>query len=129
MRRSGGFIWGRSSDWTRIGLRFASSGAPHSASLPAAGVSILASGKRDNGLADARLHGHSAETPHQARSETYPYAVAAAGDQTVADVDAGALGPSESGDGREPDARRGSDRGSPRSEEHTSELQSQSNLV
>src|SRR5436190_6100404 len=95
-----------------MGLRFASPGAPHTALHLIAVWSILASGKRGNDLADARLHGHSAETPHQARSETNPYAVAAAGDQAVADVDAGALGPSESGDGREPDARRGADRGS-----------------
>ena len=53
----------------------------------------------------------SAETSHQARSEADSDAVAAAGDQAAADVDARAVGPAQPGDGREPDARGGPDRG------------------
>ena len=64
-----------------------------------------------NDLADATAHGHPAEASHQARSEAHPDAVAAAGDQAAADVDARAVRPAEPGDGREPDARGGPDRG------------------
>ena len=53
----------------------------------------------------------SAETSHQARSEADSDAVAAAGDQAAADVDARAVGPPQPGDGREPDARGSADRG------------------
>ncbi len=58
-------------------------------------------------------HGDPAEAPHQARSEAHPDAVAAAGDQAAADVHARTGRTAEPGDGREPDARGGADRGAP----------------
>ena len=79
-RTCGGFISGPISGWTRIG---SGSGA-----RTCAGV-----------------HGDSAETSHQARSEADPDAIAAAGDQAAADVDARAVRPAQPGDGREPAAR------------------------
>ena len=51
--------------------------------------------------------GDSAEAPHEARPEAHPDAVAPAGDQAAADVDARAGRPAEPGDGREPAARGG----------------------
>jgi RNA polymerase sigma-54 factor len=56
-------------------------------------------------------HGDLAETAHQARPEADSDAIAAAGHQAAADVDARAVGAAQSGDGREPDARGGADRG------------------
>ena len=113
-KRSGGFIWGPSSGWTKIRpgncieLMVAAI-QPRSA---AATLDHELSCYQANDLADAYGdHGHPAETPHQARSEADPDAVAAAGDQAAADVDARAVRPSEPGDGREPDARGGADRG------------------
>ncbi len=47
----------------------------------------------------------------EARPEAHPDAVAAAGDQAAADVDARACRPAEPGGGREPPARGGPDRG------------------
>src|SRR5262249_38333029 len=79
------FTWGPSSDWTKI---------------------------RPRNCIRRAAHGYSAETSHQTRPETNPDALVAAGDQAAADVDARTVGPAQSGDGREPDARRGSDRGS-----------------
>src|SRR5262249_32719954 len=100
-KRSDGFIWGPSSDWTKMGV----------------GIALVefAQGNRrlDKDLADARLHGNPAETSHQARSEADPDTLAAAGHQAAADVDVGTVRSLESGNGREPDARRGSDRGAP----------------
>src|SRR4029077_11397552 len=51
------------------------------------------------------------ETPYKARPEADSDAVAAAGDQAAADVDARTLRPPEPGNGREPAARRSADRG------------------
>src|SRR5215468_11941940 len=86
MMRSDEFTWGPSSDWTKI---------------------------RPRNCIRRAAHGYSAETSHQTRPETDSDAVIAAGDQAAADVDTRIVGPSQSGDGREPDARRGSDRRSP----------------
>src|SRR6478672_11906511 len=97
-----------------MGLRIASAEAAQPSAPPAEGERAVRSNRRyDNDLADSRLHGHPAETSHQARSETDPDAVAAAGDQAAADVDARTVGSAEPGDGREPDAGGGPDRGAP----------------
>ena len=87
-RTSGGFTSGPTSGWTKYG----------SAVRLRAGHETMAI---------------SAETPHEARSEAHPDAVAAAGDQAAADVDARARRAAQPGDGREPDARGGADRGAP----------------
>src|SRR5205823_12728452 len=54
-----------------------------------------------------------AKASHQTRSETNTYALAAAGDQAAADVDARTLRLAEPGDGRESDARGSADRRTP----------------
>src|SRR6478609_1870732 len=97
-----------------MGLRIASAEAAQPSAPPAERERAVRSKRRyDNDLADSRLHGHPAETSHQARSETDPDAIAAAGDQAAADVDARTVGSTEPGDGREPDAGGGPDRGTP----------------
>src|SRR5215212_8495429 len=58
-------------------------------------------------------HVDPAEATHQARSEAHSDAVAAAGDQAAADVDAGIGRSPEPGGGGEPDARGGPHGGSP----------------
>src|SRR5258705_11733378 len=84
MMRFDGFIWGQSSGWTNI---------------------------RPRNCIRRATHGHPAETSHKTRPETDSDAVAAAGHQAAADVDARTIGPPEPGDGREPDARGGTHRG------------------
>ena len=112
-KRSGGFIWGPSSGWTKIRPgNCISACAAAEISLDASRHVVASSNCNHNNLADTTAHGYPAETPHQARSEADPDAVAAAGDQAAADVDARAVGSAQPGDGREPDARGGADRGS-----------------
>ena len=64
----------------------------------------------DSGLAAMAIQ---QKTPHEARPEADPDALAAAGDQAAADVDARAGGSPEPGGRREPDARGGAVRGEP----------------
>src|SRR5215467_8455122 len=64
-----------------------------------------------SGLQSLTANGDPAEAAHQARSKAHPYSIAAAGDQAAADVDVGAGGSAEPGNGRKPSPRRGSHRG------------------
>src|SRR5690349_19171526 len=112
MKKSEGFISGRSSDWTKIGVGIASSsGACRRPSPSMRPRDTECKRHDDNALADARLHGYSAKTSHQTRSETDSDTIAAAGDQAAADVDVRAVGSAQPGNGREPDARGGPHRG------------------
>src|SRR6185369_9491009 len=86
MMRSDEFTWGPSSDWTKI---------------------------RPRNCIQRAAHGYSAETSHQARPEADSDAVAAAGHQAAADVDARVVGTPQPGNGGEPDARGGAHRRAP----------------
>src|SRR5439155_21939659 len=59
-----------------------------------------------------RRNRYRAEASQQTHSEADSDTIVAAGHQAAADVDARACRPPESGNGRKPDARGGSDRGS-----------------